>query len=198
MKGNTNRIARTAMAVLLTIAAGSCSDLNKQAAPVTLLVTTAQSLHHIDLALGATNCDQSLGTVSMKAIAIQSPPSVNFPPPNPADLNVVKIDRYQVSWVRLDGGHLVPAPAVRSTSISLTVGQSGELSTLVVFDANTLNQAPFAALQPQNGGVDPETGRQIITMDAVIQVFGETLAGERVSGTTRMTLDFCYSCSGCS
>ena len=61
-----------------------------------------------------------------------------------------------------------------------------------------LNQAPFAALLPQNGGIDPETGKPIITMDVILTFFGQTLAGERVSGNTRLTLDFCFSCGGCS
>jgi len=110
----------------------------------------------------------------------------------------VKIDRYQVSYVRVDGGHLVPAPFVRSTSLVIAPGGTAEGTTFIVFDPNALNQAPFAALLPQNGGVDPETGRPIITMDVITTFFGQTLAGERVSGNTRMTLDFCFSCGGCN
>jgi len=193
-----NRIALTAAAVVLMIAAGSCSDVNKQSAPVTLLVTTDQILHKIDLA-GGTGCDQNIGTVNMEAILVQQPGSSlpANPQQTPADLNVVKIDRYRVSYVRIDGGHLVPSPIVRSISTSLSVGSSASTS-FVAFDSNAINQAPFAALLPQNGGVDPETGRTSITMDLVLEVFGQTLAGERVSGNTRMTLDFCYSCGGCS
>jgi len=193
-----NRIALTAAAIALMIAAGSCSDVNKQSAPVTLLVTTDQILHKIDLA-GGTGCDQNIGTVNMEAILVQQPGSSlpANPQQTPADLNVVKIDRYRVSYVRIDGGHLVPSPIVRSISTSLSVGSSASTS-FVAFDSNAINQAPFAALLPQNGGVDPETGRTSITMDLVLEVFGQTLAGERVSGNTRMTLDFCYSCGGCS
>ena len=193
-----NRIALTAAAVVLMIAAGSCSDVNKQSAPVTLLVTTDQILHKIDLA-GGTGCDQNIGTVNMEAILVQQPGSSlpANPQQTPADLNVVKIDRYRVSYVRIDGGHLVPSPIVRSISTSLSVGSSASTS-FVAFDSYAINQAPFAALLPQNGGVDPETGRTSITMDLVLEVFGQTLAGERVSGNTRMTLDFCYSCGGCS
>jgi hypothetical protein len=100
--------------------------------------------------------------------------------------------------VRVDGGHLVPAPFVRSTSLVIAAGGSAEGTTFLVFDPNALNQAPFAALLPQNGGVDPETGRPIITMDVITTFFGQTLAGERVSGNTRETLDFCFSCGGCN
>jgi hypothetical protein len=110
----------------------------------------------------------------------------------------VKIDRYRVSYVRIDGGHLVPAPFVRSISTLLAVGSASDASNFQAFDPNAVNQAPFAALLPQNGGRDPETGRAIISMDVILEVFGSTLAGERVSGSTRMSLDFCFSCGGCA
>ena len=83
--------------------------------------------------------------------------------------------------------------------------------TLIEFDAMW---APWArqlaaALEQATGrrvapplfelmGFDPETGRTTITMDLILEVFGQTLAGESVSGSTRMTLDFCVSCGGCS
>ena len=45
---------------------------------------------------------------------------------------------------------------------------------------------------------DPETGRQIVRMDVIMDFFGETLSGSNVAGRTRFTLDFCYDCGGCS
>jgi hypothetical protein len=201
MKLTMNRIALLAISVLLMVVAGSCNDVNKQESPVSLIVSNTQNLHHIDLAgdpAGSTNCQQSIGTVHLTSVVVQ-PPLAN---PNPnvsgADLNQIKIDRYQVSYVRVDGGHLVPAPFVRSTSTVLAANGTADGTTFVVFDPNALNQAPFAALLPQNGGVDPETGKPIITMDVILTFFGQTLAGERVSGNTRLTLDFCFSCGGCS
>jgi hypothetical protein len=133
--------------------------------------------------------------VKIAAILLETP-STN-PNLTRANLNQVKIDRYRISYVRADGGHLVPAPFVRSISTVIDVGGSSDATTFQVFDPNALNQAPFAALLPQNGARDPETGRAIITMDVILEVFGTTLAGERVSGNTRMTLDFCFSCGGC-
>ena len=59
------------------------------------------------------------------------------------------------------------------------------------------DQAPFAALLPQNGSRDPETGKPFVQMDIIIEVFGETLAGERVSGSARSPLTFCFHCGGC-
>ena len=201
MKLTMNKIALAALSMLLIIVAGSCNDINKQESPVSLVVSNTQNLHRLDLAgdpPGSTNCQQSIGTVHLASVVVQAPLAAPNPNVSGADLNQIKIDRYQVSYVRVDGGHLVPAPFVRSTSTVIAANGSSEGTTFVVFDPNALNQAPFAALLPQNGGVDPETGKPIITMDVILTFFGQTLAGERVSGNTRMTLDFCFSCGGCA
>jgi hypothetical protein len=199
MNRNRKRVALVAAAAILLLAAGSCNDINRQASPIDLVVTNTQILHQLDLAgdvMGSTKCQQSIGTVHIQALEL-SRPSTN-PRLTPINLNQVKIDRYRVSYVRADGGHLVPAPFVRSISSLVNVGSTAEATGFQAFDPTALNQAPFAALLPQNGGRDPETGRSIITMDVILEVFGTTLAGERVSGSTRMTLDFCFSCGGCA
>ena len=198
MKLTMNRIALTALSMLLMVVAGSCNDINKQEAPVSLVVSNAQILHLIDLAgdpPGSTKCKQNISTVKLSSVVLQ-PPTTNTNVSG-ADLNQIKVDRYQVSYTRVDGGHLVPAPFVRSTSVVISANGTGDPTTFQVFDPNAINQAPFAALLPQNGGVDPETGKPIITMDVTLTFFGQTLAGERVSGNTRMTLDFCFACGGC-
>ncbi len=203
MKENMNKIARTAAAVVLTLAAGACNDINRQESPVALVVSNTQNLHQLDLAgdaTGSTNCQKSIATIHMTSVPLQGRvlPGITIPGTSSADLNQIKIDRYRVSYVRVDGGHLIPAPFVRSISTIIGVGASAEGTNFVAFDPNAVTQAPFAALLPQNGGRDPETGRPIITMDVILEVFGTTLAGERVSGSTRMTIDFCFSCGGCA
>lgn len=199
MNLNVKRIALTAASILLMLATGSCNDINKQEAPVSLVVSNTQLLHQLDLAgdpAGSTKCQGNVATVLMQSVVLQTKPTGTGL--TGADLNQIKIDRYQVSYVRADGGHLVPAPFVRSTSTFIQSGGQAQGTNFVIFDPNAINQAPFAALLPQNGGRDPETGRPIITMDVILTLFGQTLAGERVSGNTRMTLDFCFSCGGCA
>ena len=72
-----------------------------------------------------------------------------------------------------------------------------KFSDFVAFETNAFNLAPFAALQPQNGGKDPETGFGFVKMDIILTVFGETLAGERVQGSARFPVNFCFNCGGC-
>jgi hypothetical protein len=194
-----NKIAQTAAAVLLMLAAGACNDINRQEAPVALVVTNTQNLSRLDLAgdvTGSMKCQESIATVHMTSVLLEKPttnPNVTL-----ADLNTIKVDRYRVSYVRVDGGHLVPAPFVRSISTTIGAGSTAEGTNFVAFEPNAVFNAPFAALLPANGGRDPETGRSVVTMDVVLEVFGTTLAGERVSGNTRMTIDFCFSCGGCA
>jgi hypothetical protein len=114
------------------------------------------------------------------------------------DFNDVKLDRYQVTYQRTDGGKLTPPSFVRSTAQVLTAGGAPEsLSDFIVFETNAFNLAPFAALLPQNGGRDPETGLGFVKMDIILTVFGETLAGERVQGSARFPVNFCFNCGGC-
>jgi|SRR5437867_7204594 len=199
MNRNRKRVAIVAAASLaMLLAGGSCNDINRQSAPVDLVVTNTQNLRQIDLngdAIGSQKCQQTVATVHILALQLQ-PPSTN-PNLTPIDLNQVKIDRYRVSYTRADGGRLVPAPFVRSTSTLVGINSTAEGTNFALFDANAINLAPFAALRPENGGRDPETGRPIISLDTTLELFGTTLAGERVSGNTRMTLDFCFSCGGC-
>lgn len=192
---NRQRVIRMVSLALLSVSLLMCREINKQAAPVKLVVTNTQILHKLDLA-GGTGCDKNLATVSIQNLLLQKP-TANLP----TDLRFddVRIDRYRVSYVRIDGGHLVPATFVRSVSALVVVsGGSQVLTSFLAFEPTSLNEAPFASLLPQNGGRDPETGRSIVTMDIILEVFGQTLAGEAVTGSTRLTVDFCVQCNGCS
>jgi len=88
---------------------------------------------------------------------------------------------------------------VRTIDTLLTPGGAPSSSTkFQLFELDSLLHAPFQSLFPNNGGRDPETGRPIVALVVTVEVFGETLAGERVSGSTSFPLDFCFDCGGCS
>lgn len=193
----TRRI-RKAVPVMIAmfVIAGCSGDLSRSSSPVALIVTNEQKLTRIDIAPNAANCNQSMATVNLKAILLSK--SGGNLPVDPR-FNTVQLTGYRVTYVRRDGGTLVPAPFTRSTSGLLDVGgENVSLSNFLGFEPGALNQAPFAALTPSGGGRDPETGKTTVTMDAILEVFGQTFAGERVTGSTRLTLDFCYSCGGCA
>jgi len=180
------------IAVAALVVFGCSGDINRSSSPVELVVTNSQNINQFDLKLGAPNCNQDVGTILMSAIVKNT---------NTADnrFNDVRITRYRVSYVRTDGGHAVPATFVRSIDTLLTAnGGSTSLSKFLIVEGDALNQAPFASLLPLNGGRDPETGRPLVKMDVIVEVFGQTLAGENVSGSTRFPLDFCFDCGGCA
>jgi hypothetical protein len=197
MTSRTQRgILVTAIAGLALIA-GCSGDLARSSAPVGLVVTNAQNLNRIDLLPGATNCDQDLATVNIRAILLSNQNNANLPVDD--RFNTVQLTSYRVSYQRRDGGTLVPAPFTRSISGTIDVGGGDTaLNNFLGLQPGAILQAPFAALLPSGGGRDPETGKQFVGMDIILEVFGQTLAGERVSGSTRLSVDFCYSCNGCA
>jgi hypothetical protein len=181
----------TAVVMAATLIPGCTNDLTRNESPVELIVTNTQNLFVIDTS-GGTGCDELIGTIEMKSVL-----KGTQGPIGDQRFNDVRVFRYQVSYVRTDGGRTVPAPFVQSIDTLLTTGGSPQGSNFLVFREEALSQAPFAALQPQNGGRDPDTGSRFVRMDVVLTVFGRTLAGEDVSGTTRIPLEFCFDCGGC-
>ncbi len=183
-----------AIAILMVVVAGcSGNEAAKTSAPVELIVTNSQTISQIDIAPGATNCNQTIGTIEMKSI-LKNPTQISD-----QRFNDVRVTSYRVSYVRTDGGKQVPTPFVRTIDTLITTGGTvTNLTNFLVLTSDALSQAPFAALQTQNGGRDPETGRPFVNMDVTVDLFGETLAGEKVSGSTRFPLDFCFNCGGCA
>jgi hypothetical protein len=181
-----------AAAALAAVATLSCSsELTNNAAPVDFVVTNTQTLSRLDLDPnnGDTDCNQDIGTINMQV----------FPKNGSATGSFVQVraTRYRVSYRRVDGGTLVPAPFVRSID---TLVQSGAPigSKFTVVEADAVTQSPFAALLPQNGGRDAETGRPVVKLEVILEVFGETLAGDNVYDSTAFPLEFCFACGGCS
>jgi len=186
------RLSKSWIFAVAALVFGCSGDINRSSSPVELVVTNTQNLNLIDLLPGASNCNQDVGTVLMQAIVKNAATSDNR-------FNDVRITRYRISYVRTDGGHAVPVGFVRSIDTLLTAnGGSTSLSKFLVVEPDAINQAPFAALLPINGGRDPETGRPVVKMEVILEIFGQTLAGENVAGSTRFPLDFCYNCNGCA
>jgi hypothetical protein len=175
-----------------TLAIGmlSCSgELTNSAAPVELVVTHTAAIGIVDVdpSTEDPDCDEDLGTVRMVTIPKNSSVTGN--------LTQVRVNRYRVSYRRTDGGTVVPPSFVRS--IDTLVGPGGANTVFRLFELGVLDVAPLVSLRPTNGGRDPETQRPFIRLEVILEVFGETLAGDNVSDSTSIPLEFCYGC-GCS
>jgi hypothetical protein len=188
---NTSRIKRSLTAIgcaaaLLGLA--SCGDdISKDGAPVVLVVTysaTVQVMDFDDPTCGASG----IGTLNVEA-------RVKRTDADPRFLDV-KITTMRVRYRRIDGGTVVPPDFVQPYSQLISSGSSNELSGFISFAPGTFQQAPFVAIRPENGGHDPETGKTSVSLERTIEVYGETLAGEKVMGSVTTPLSFCYQC-GC-
>jgi hypothetical protein len=188
---NTVRIGRL-LAMTLALAALSLSGCKEGAndpSPVELVATINQELHVLDFA--DADCGE-VGTVTLRNL-IKRPDIAS----DPRFLDV-RLTSYRVSYRRTDGGTQVPTAFMRTLSLLVPAGgTSTDLGTFLLFEPNATSQAPFAALRPTNGGVDPETGKRSVTMEVIFDFFGETLSGENVSARARMELTFCQGCGGC-
>jgi hypothetical protein len=190
------KIGLIAAIVLPSVAILSCNSIARESSSVELVVSGTQNLNQVDLQAGAAGCATTLGTVELRVLLLQKQTDPTRPVNN--TFNDVKLDRYQITYVRTDGGTLVPPTFVRSTAQVITAtGGNQALSNFIAFETNAFNLAPFAALLPQNGGRDPETGLGFVKMNIVLTVFGQTLAGERVQGSATFPVNFCFNCGGC-
>ena len=184
-------ISMAAAALVAAAFAGCSNELTNNAAPVEFVVTNTQVLHRLDIAPNDdADCDQDIGTINMQVLAKNTSVS--------GDFTRVRVTRYRVSYQRTDGGRQVPSPFVRSIDTLVAVGETGSLTKFLIVEGSALSQAPFAALLPQNGGRDPDTGLRSVKMDVIVELFGETLGGDNVYDATRFPLEFCYDCGGCS
>ena len=185
----TMRFRMIAIAAMTAAIIGCGGEYTESGSPIALLVTSAPLLSQIDLA-GGTGCGGFAATVTVQAVPKNASAGGTF--------NQVRLQSYRVSYVRTDGGTQVPNSFVRSLDTIIASGGSAPLPEFVIIEGDALTRAPFAALQPQNGGRDPVTGRPLVKMDVIVEVFGETLGGDRVYDSTRFPLDFCFNCNGCN
>lgn len=185
----TNGIKKL-MALATMLVAGlilSCEGTANEPAPVDLIASWDEPIHVLDF--NDPECP-GLGTITLRAIS-------KFTGGNSAFLDV-HLRAYRVSYRRRDGGTLVPASFTRTVSMIIPGGGGAtELGSFLAFEPGAINQAPFAALFPINGGIDPETGKRSIDMDLIIDFYGETLSGEEVSARAQTAITFCAGCGGC-
>jgi len=178
---------------LLTVGLMSCGDVNRKGLPVDLFVTTtSQPIQRFDL-FGGNGCSTASTFVVLEIQSRLLDTTVT----NTSFLDI-RLNSYRVTYARTDGGHQVPAPYVRSLDVLIPTGGSSNTVVFHITDFQQIfTQAPFPALLPQNGGRDPETGLAVVKMNITLEIFGETLAGDRVSASTTFPLDVCYNCGGC-
>src|SRR5712675_2206472 len=95
------KIALIVAIALPSVAVLSCNSVARESGSVELVVAGTQTINQIDLQPGAAGCATSLGTVNLRILLLQPQNDSAHPVNN--NLNDVKLDRYQVSYLRTDG-----------------------------------------------------------------------------------------------
>lgn len=188
-----SRTKRTLIHCAIALAGGltmfTCnSEINREGAPVVLVANVTDVLTQLDLA------DPECGTVVVYELRAFPKRAGTI---DDRFLDVI-IRTQRTTFVRTDGGTAVPRAFVQNIDMLVPVGgEAAELPSTIVLPREFLNERPFAALQPEAGGRDPETGRTFIRMDVIVEFFGRTLSGEAVATSVRYPMLFCFNCGGC-
>lgn len=182
------RQATTKILLLLAIIVGGCSsDIATDDLPILLSVEAIPLREQIDI-----SASQNQGFVDLLVRTIYKSPNVS----TDTRFLTVLLSRYRVTYTRSDGGRTVPQGFVSALpATTIFVGTPGTvINNVQILNPNAFTQAPFAALLAQNGGVDPDTGQRFVKVTALIEVFGETLAGDDVTASVQIPYTFCNGC----
>ena len=187
-------ITTGSVALLAGLAFFSCdSEINRQEAPVLLIASVTDIVNVIDLA------DPDCPDPTVELEISSRVKDTTLPGGGLVDtrfLDVILRTR-RSTYVRTDGGTLAPRPFLENTDVLIPVNGTADLPPSLIFAPGAITEAPFAALFPDAGGRDPETGRSFVTLEVIEEYFGETLSGEKVSTSVRYPLTICIDCGGC-
>ncbi|MGD8328614.1 MAG: hypothetical protein PVJ49_04205 [Acidobacteriota bacterium] len=125
-------------------------------------------------------------TISVDFSAVLKAPITTNPTVTQPDLQSIALDRYEVTFTRTDGGTSVPAGFQRGIAglVRLTEPQAEEVvvltvSNIVIVPSTTKSQPPISYLI--SPGIETGTNFTNIQVNARIEFFGHTLAGDPVS-----------------
>ena len=110
------------------------------------------------------------------------------------ELQEVVIERYEVTFTRTDGGTAVPAGFTRAIALRVRLSEAGaddlneSTISLVIVPSTQKAQPPISFLI--SPGIEPGTNFTNIQITANITFFGRTLAGDSVSVSGAIGINF--------
>jgi len=119
-------------------------------------------------------------------IAVGQPPTITTfnlynkmknPNASGGTLDDVATTQYRVKWTRSDGGTVAPQEFDQAMTLRIPAGASTTVSDLPLMLWSQMAELPLINLLPENGGLDPETGKNKIVCTAEVQFFGHTMNG---------------------
>ena len=171
------KIERLILAVALALAVAvlpGCSASNSSTdtpAPVILSVEIEEGPADWPVNLAA---DVVIGRMSIRSQA-KSPIGELSPQQD------VTLTEWVVTPSRSDGGTKASPQWRNFYTVYVPAGGSANLENYRIFPAEYYRQQPLLFLFPENGGFCPETGQPYIRQRLNVEVFGQTVAGRRIS-----------------
>ena len=146
----------------------SCTDREKTPCDVVLLVEwtgTVQIYYNV-----AAGVPPTIATFNLYN-------KLKNPSGTPSSLDDVQTSHYHVKWTRSDGGTAAPQAFDQALSVRIPAGASTTVNNLPLMLISQMSELPLINLLPENGGLDPETGKNTIVCTSETQFFGRTSNG---------------------
>jgi hypothetical protein len=179
-----NRLALCIVAALAVLAAGCSNHSADTEAPVFLSVAITQ---------GAADVDMSVPVdVVITSMTFDS----HFKSPDQTSASSqedVILSEWVVTPIRTDGGTVASPVWHNYYEVYVPAGGTATLQNYRIFPSDFFTQPPLNQLFPENGGIDVETGKRTIRQRLHIEVYGKTVAGERISLPFDVNLNFYYA-----
>lgn len=163
------------LAVVALLAIGACSSDRVEDAEGTVFLSVTD-FDGLPVRVSVNNAGSGLQVGQIDIANV-----VRDPNGGSSDLMNVEMRSYEVRYNRYDGGTRTPPPLVRS--IFGVAPANGEISydNLVVMGVEQFDEPPLSDLLVENGGVDTETGEQVIVLEFEMRFFGRTISGNDIA-----------------
>jgi hypothetical protein len=105
-----------------------------------------------------------------------------------------QVATYAIVWARIDGGKTASKTESFGGNVIVPAGGVSTLTNYPFMSISALQQPPLSNLWPNNGGVDPETGRTEIRQTGTVTWYGHTMSGQPVTSVPAVfNMTFIYS-----
>lgn len=111
-------------------------------------------------------------------------------PPTGTAYTTVQITSYRVTFQRTDAGDEVPAGFQQALTATVLAGGETIITGLTICRPDQKLQPPLYFLTPFSYGFEPGTGFTTISCNCVIDFAGHTLAGDPVSASGAVAINF--------
>ncbi len=184
----SRRVALVAC-ILSLLVLPACNDaIDDTASPVWL---TVSSIEPASSPFGDVY-DSELGSFMPDTVRVSL--AVNYgnqyTPPTGTAYTTVQLTGYRVTFSRSDDGMDVPAGFQESLTASVEAGGTLVIDGLTIVRAGQKLQPPLYYLTPFSYGFEPGTGYTTIACNCTIDFYGHTLAGQAVSDTGGIGINF--------